>query len=129
MRKMIKLISIIVLTLVSQNVIAHSEECGRWQYASLNFSSKSTIEGNELKRLRTFVLWEEPKGNGIWEDNRYLAGSIKGSLTDHFGISKVHVPSILNAIGSNGWEAYGFHTIQESETDQARQWQFKKCSN
>ena len=129
MHKMMKLISIIILTLVSQAVIAHSEECARWQYASLSFSSKSTIEGNELIRFRTFVLWEEPRNHGIWEDNRNLSGSIKDSLTDHFGISKVHVPSILNAIGSNGWEAYGFHTIQESETDQARQWQFKKCSS
>ena len=62
--KMMKLISIIILTLVSQAVIAHSEECARWQYASLSFSSKSTIEGNELIRFRTFVLWEEPRNHG-----------------------------------------------------------------
>jgi len=58
-----------------------------------------------------------------------LAGSYKNTLTEHFGIKAVHALSVLNKVGLDGWEGYGFHTIQESSTSQTRQWQLKKCKN
>ncbi|WP_144394641.1 hypothetical protein [Pleionea sediminis] len=105
------------------------KSCSEWQYASLSFTNRAKIQNDELKDVYTFVFWNAPNEYGMWQNGKPLSGNIKITLTEYFKIDKVHALSILNKIGTSGWEAYGFHTIQESESDQTRQWQFKKCKN
>ncbi|MBG57059.1 MAG: hypothetical protein CMK46_02085 [Porticoccus sp.] len=113
--------------LPSSLVIAQDSDCAQWQYASLSFVTETLIENEEARGVFTFVIWQAPNEYGIWNNNEPLPASIKKPLTEYFGIKAVHAPSLLNKIGSKGWQAYGFHANQLSETEKSEEWQFKKC--
>lgn len=126
----LKYLTCISLILLAGISVAEEPWCSNWQYASLSFVSDAIVENKEAKGVYSFVMWEAPKEYGMWQNNNPLPASknIKTSLTEHFGINTVHAPSLLNKLGASGWEAYGFHATQTSETGNSKEWQFKKCS-
>ena len=102
--------------------------CTKWQYAVLSFTTNTTINDGALEKVDTFVTWFSSDSSGVWQNNKPLSGSINQPLTEYFSIKSVYKIDILNELGRRGWEAYGYHRVQISESDSSQDWQFKKCS-
>ncbi len=121
---------LLILTLLLSSVeISQAKTCSQWEYANLSFTLRSSIKNGEVKDISTFVIWNAPKANGIWQNDLFLSGSIKKRLTEYLDIKGVDDLLILNKLGSIGWEAYGYHEVRKSDENQTSWWQFKKCVN
>ena len=120
-----KLFTFIIMILISFNLQAN--DCTKWEYSQLSLTSKSILNGDVLEKVDTFVFWNSNNEFGYWQNNEPMGGAIKAKLTEFFSIKTVHSISMLNSLGMKGWEAYGYESTRESETDQHQSWQFRKC--
>ena len=127
MSRKIKFLLLLLLAVTTSAAAAQEQKCKQWLYSSLSFTATASVESEELKDVYTFVLWEAPNEIGMWQSNKPLSGTIDTTLTKHFGVKTVHPLSILNSLGQQGWEAYGFHLTQSQESVKTREWQFRQC--
>lgn len=106
---------------------ASSEACNNWQYASLNYGTGSKIKDDTLVDVNTVVIWVSPNATLMWQNNKPISANTEKELAVYFGVNSVHPISSLNALGSKGWEAYGYQSNNPTINEKSRIWQLKKC--
>ncbi len=121
-------IRFLVMSVISVFLIGCSpKDCNKWEYASLNLSSNSIIDGDEVKAVNFIVIWNSNDGSITWYDSQPISGGTDLDLKTFFGARANHPISVLNALGTVGWEAYDYERRNQNESIELTDWQLKRC--
>ena len=109
------------------STFASADECKSWEFAALSYTSSVKNVGEEKEEYSYFVMFHPPGEQEIWQDNKLKMGFSNKTLKEYFKIKSLHHIAILNSLGNQGWEAYGYDINIPTKSDTTQRWQFKRC--
>jgi len=118
---------LIVIGIFLTSISANANECKSWEYAALSYTASTIILEDDKEEYSYFVMFHPPGEQEIWQDNKLKMGFSNKTLKEYFKIKSLHHVAILNSLGNQGWEAYGYYVNRPTKSDVTQSWQFKRC--
>ena len=118
---------LIAIGVLLASASANADECKSWEYAALSYTSSTINLGDDKEGFSFFVMFHPPGEQEIWQDNKLKMGFSYKTLKEYFNIKSLHDVAILNSLGNQGWEAYGYDVNRPIKTNTTQSWQFKRC--
>ncbi len=122
------MVKYLVIILLLYSGSTYSKECAKWEYANLGYTTSSNGLEPKHEKFGYFVLWFSPEGLSTWQNNKLMMSSVTDkTMKEYFNIKSYDYISILNELGSSGWESYSYVIDRSTELDRNHSWQLKKC--
>ena len=118
---------LIVISIFFASTFANADECNSWEYAALSYTASTINLGDDKEEYSYFVMFHPPGEQEIWQDDKLKMGFSNKTLKEYFKVKSLHHIAILNSLGNQGWEAYGYDMNRPTKSDATQSWQFKRC--